>query len=115
MLVMATDGLWDHMSRQDPDGQHHMIADYVTLAMEADLVSDSRFLGDNNPTTAENKNNSISAEIQRKLEKLGVLAHGMADREMISGDNNLFTRGFLRYDDVTVFIVMIEGVPQQQH
>ena len=112
MLVMATDGLWDHMSRQKPEEQHLMISNYVSDVMEAELEGDTQFLN-NNDNNGE-RIDSITAEIQRKLEKLGVLAHGMADREMISGGNNLFAQGYLRYDDVTVFIVMIEGPPPQQ-
>jgi hypothetical protein len=60
-------------------------------------------------TFSQPETSSTSNTIHEKLRKLGILAHGMADREMISCDSKLYLSGFLRYDDATVFVILIEG------
>ena len=53
----------------------------------------------------------LSPDLMNKLQKLGILAHGLADREK-QGPSQLYARPFFRYDDITVFVVLVEGVVQ---
>lgn len=176
LMVMATDGLWDHMAHCVPEVQHGMVAQYVNATMEHADVNSFSFLmhedeeedeedyysksataprvDDRMDTLADNgkqcvceestssTNDVVEEELRKreldsideanedeqksqnrlktrkssataldeKLQKLGILAHGMADREMMTCKSNLYAPNFLRYDDVTVFVVLIEGL-----
>eukprot|EP00158_Paraphelidium_tribonemae_P006127 Partr_v1_DN27686_c0_g1_i4_m65158 len=104
LLVMASDGLWDHMLHQDDEIQHAMVASYVNSML---LDSNLHMLD------SDADEGGTTEPFQEKLQKLGLLAHGMADREMASCKSNLYAPNFLRYDDVTVFVVLVEGLGQQ--
>lgn len=172
VMVMATDGLWDHMAHQDKTIQHRMITDYVQSTMQhargdyyvlapaelhpsgsgeeqvsevssavnestlAELVRDHsgtclRGEGDEDDgdddedddddameltaNTTVNKqadDTTTSSTMQAKLHQVCIMAHGLADREMTTCPSRLYNRGYLRYDDVTVFAVFIEGTQQ---
>jgi hypothetical protein len=128
MLVMASDGLWDHMAHQDPQVQHSMVANYVDATMGFADVDQFGFVLHPNPSSSSPSSNTAASSpsttnmddtsnvldpVQKRLQKLGILAHGLCDREMTTCQSQLFTRGYLRYDDVTSFVVVIEGTPQQ--
>ncbi|KAI3647282.1 hypothetical protein MP228_007503 [Amoeboaphelidium protococcarum] len=143
LMVMASDGLWDHLSHQDPAIQHSMLSKFVEDTMEhADpdcfkLINGESLVDHQSDTNAYHEGEDGSAashqmdvdqsiderhraedklryskEIQRKLQKVCILAHGLADREMVSCSSQLYARGYVRYDDVTVFVVLIEGVDE---
>lgn len=131
LLIMASDGLWDHMCHQEPNVQHSLVTQYVDNTMRhADIdslgflvqqepISDDGHASSNSTTTTtppsdsmmkseHTPSNQVSNEVQRKLQKLGILAHGLCDREMLTCDSRLFMRDYVRYDDVTAFAVLIE-------
>lgn len=153
MMVMASDGLWDHMSRNQPEVQNEMVAEFVDSIMEYPdepesieirLVNDeneivssdttSQFFRDSkksesdyshvkhgskrqrqcSPSDSEESSSVVDysqvADVDQMIRKVGVLAHGLADREMVSSQSNLFGPSFARYDDVTVFCVLLDGI-----
>jgi serine/threonine protein phosphatase PrpC len=114
MLIMATDGLWDHMREHLPSVQESLVAKYVRNTMHAtnNGDDDAEFFtaatdDDGEELSAEEQRNN--EEIQRTLQQLGVLAHGLCDREMTVSSSDLFAQGYMRYDDCTAFVVMVEG------
>ena len=138
MLVMATDGLWDHMTEFDPVKQASVVSEYVenTMSVGGDNLgfmiqngkaaaaaankkqrldgfmdlTDPLFLDEDMvDENSDDSDSGMTADVQQKLQKLGVLAHGLCDREMLSSHSDLFARGYLRYDDATAFVVLIEG------
>jgi serine/threonine protein phosphatase PrpC len=134
LMVMATDGLWDHMVSQSSQIQNNLISDHASEVLadydaknflfgnfntaSSSLASDmdsSKTLGPSDDLVSSSEldmsilqQSHDEDETQLKLQKLGALAHSLADREMIDNENGLYARGFIRYDDVTVFVVLLE-------
>ena len=120
MMIMATDGVWDHMNEQLPVVQESKIAEYVRQTMshrsrplssshQGDHAEDDLSFCVAAATEEDGGETDTDAVIQETLQKLGVLAHGLCDREMAMCKSNLFTPGYIRYDDCTAFVVMIDG------
>lgn len=127
MLVMATDGLWDHMREQMPAVQQAMVAEHVRTTMdvrrrgkrgagtlsanqaEEDLGFYAEDAMDSATTATSSSDDEEEREIKETLQRLGVLAHGLCDREMSMCKSDLFAPGFIRYDDCTAFVVMVDG------
>jgi len=119
MLVMATDGVWDHMRTRLPGVQQMMITDFVRKTMHSASRLDFYINNNNNENNDGSCNENMSdvedmdtdnieTELRDTLRKLGVLAHGLCDREMTQCNSDLFTPGYIRYDDCTAFVVLID-------
>lgn len=145
LLVMASDGLWDHMQHHIPQEQHDLLAAFVQRTLDEPTavssfpggledslgfmmtplvnpkkqqqqetagLKSSEHNDEDDEESAVALEEDMSQEMQFKLRQLGVLAHGLCDREMTTSQSGLFARGVLRYDDVTAFVVLIEGGSQ---
>ena len=110
MLIMASDGLWDHMAIQEPAEQNALLAHHVQNLMEGTMFS-----SEPSDHTENANGDTIRDEdpAQRKLEKLSELTRTLADRELMCSFPPIYAQNFLRYDDATVFAILIEGKKQQ--
>ncbi|KAI8912709.1 phosphatase 2C-like domain-containing protein [Gorgonomyces haynaldii] len=94
-MVMATDGLWDHLNAPHVEVQNCQVLEYIARVKELDVyVDDLPSLEETSSTCSLNN----KAWLQQSCAKL-------CDRE---GDPSFFTPNLPRYDDCTVLVAYIE-------
>jgi serine/threonine protein phosphatase PrpC len=93
VLVMGTDGLWDHLECNTIESQNFAINNIVSEFLNFHLDQD------------QESNCSYLSELKDIQTTLDLCCEALVNRE---GDLDLFSQNLVRYDDCTVMLIHIE-------
>ncbi|KAI8894969.1 phosphatase 2C-like domain-containing protein [Globomyces pollinis-pini] len=97
ILIMATDGLWDHLKAPNTQTQNTQVLD-KTISMINELTD----------LSLDDKSMCSDSSLPSSFEEaLSVVCASLVDREGDTG-NGLFADGLNRYDDATVMIIHLD-------
>jgi serine/threonine protein phosphatase PrpC len=98
LLIMATDGLWDHMVPETHALQNEMMVEKVTSMLSNTL--ENLFLDSNSESSNQTASGtSLSAA-------LDAVCESFMEREHVH--DTLFLKNMIRYDDITMMIVHLD-------
>ncbi len=100
VIVMATDGLWDHLSINDSVAQNDLVVQMVSKTL-SELFSAS--LDSESEKSYDSKVSEYPTS-KSLTEKLSGICKFLVDRE---GGPEIFSKDLIRYDDATVMIIHI--------
>lgn len=98
ILLMASDGLWDHMREQNDVAQNRLVSKLISTTMNSPIFCAPVAPSLSAPSNLADEN----------VRKLSLIAHALCDREESMGRHGVYGLDFARYDDVTSFIVLIQ-------
>jgi serine/threonine protein phosphatase PrpC len=93
LIIMATDGIWDHLRTDVVDMQNELMVRQVMSSLSDNL--ENSFL-----ETCSMSNNRLE-------NSLGTVCERMVNRE--AEENHFFDRYHFRYDDATLMLIHIDG------
>jgi serine/threonine protein phosphatase PrpC len=99
VLIMATDGIWDHLYTDSTEYQNEAVVEKVMKCFQQTLEL---------PVISSSWDSAISDETRvgdPAEEALGVVCDLLIDRESLAGD--LYTPRMMRYDDATLMLIHI--------